>query len=59
MKNTLQVLSVCILCLALLLAACDQEETVNQPGITPSQPAAEPPNVYPAHVCSGSSSRIF
>jgi predicted dienelactone hydrolase len=40
MKKALQVLSVCILCLALLLAACGQEETAMQPEVRPSQPAA-------------------
>jgi hypothetical protein len=41
MKNTLQVLSVSILCLVLvlLLAACSQQATEPQPGITPSRPA--------------------
>jgi predicted dienelactone hydrolase len=40
MKSALQVLSVCTLCLALLLAACGQQEVVPEPGNTPSPPAA-------------------
>jgi predicted dienelactone hydrolase len=41
MKNRLQVLSVCVLCLV-LLAACSQEETVIEPEARPSQPATGP-----------------
>jgi|GEM_PF-517636 len=59
MKNTLQVLSVFILCLPLLLAACGQEETVNQSGITPSPPAAEPtPTPIPPTSSPGSFSPL-
>jgi predicted dienelactone hydrolase len=57
MKNTLHVLSVCILCLALLLAACGQQDTEPQPGITPSRPAAGPtPTPIPPTSTPGSSS---
>jgi predicted dienelactone hydrolase len=48
MKNKLQSLSVYILCLALLLAACSQQETATQPEITPSQPATGSTPIPPA-----------
>jgi predicted dienelactone hydrolase len=56
MKNTLQVLSVCILCLVLPLAACGQEETGIEPEVSPSQPVIEPtPTPIPPAPTSGSS----
>ena len=42
MKKTLQVLSICILCLVPLLAACGQEEAAIGPAVSPSPPASEP-----------------
>jgi predicted dienelactone hydrolase len=57
MKNRLQVLSVCILCLVLLLAACSQEETVTEPEAGPSQPATGPaPTAIPPTSTPSSSS---
>ncbi|MCL7454299.1 MAG: SGNH/GDSL hydrolase family protein [Anaerolineae bacterium] len=57
MKNRLHVLSVCILCLAPLLTACGQGETVTHPERTPSPPAAGPtPTPIPPTSSPGSSS---
>jgi predicted dienelactone hydrolase len=43
MKNTLQVLSVCALCLVLPLVACGREETVTRPEVTPATGTASTP----------------